>query len=157
MKFNLRLLLSQISLLALVSLAAVSSALAAGSARVADDRGEIRSEQECKVDLRYRGPRNARYAISGSRSEGTLALKRIAGLLNAGASPLRHRDSLGILRYSEVTSAEVALRVMEQKWMGVGACEGLVRALLVDVCTYDNQNAACETQCRFDGTEGFCP
>jgi hypothetical protein len=140
-----------------LALALASDALAAGAGRISDDRGEISSEQACKVDLRYRGPRNARYAISGSRSDGTLALKRIAGLLNAGASPLRHRDSLGILRYNEVTSAEVALRVMEQKWVGVGGCEGLIRALLVEVCTYDTQNAACETQCRFDGNEGFCP
>jgi hypothetical protein len=134
-----------------------SQAGAAGAGRMSDDRGEISSEQECRVDLRYRGPRNARYAVSGSRREGTPALKRIAGLLEAGASPLRHRDSLGILRYNEVTSAQVSPRVMEQKWVGVGGCEGLIRALLVDVCTYDTQNAACETQCRFDGNEGFCP
>lgn len=133
------------------------SALAAASARVSGGREVIRSEQECKVDLRYRGARDAHYTVSGSRLEGTAALKRIAVLLEAGAAPLRHRDALEIVRYNEVSSTQVAPRVMEQRWVGVGGCEGLVRALLVEVCTYDSSHSACETQCRFDGNEGFCP
>lgn len=140
-----------------VGISGASPAQAAGHARVSPQISAQISAHECSVDLRYRGPRDARYFVSGSRLEGAPAQKRVESWLNAGAAPIQHQDSLGIVRYREVSSAKVAPRVMEQKWVGVGGCEGLVRALLVEVCTYDAANSACETQCRFDGNEGFCP
>ena len=112
----------------------------------------IPSMKDCTIDLYKSNPWQSTYTVEESRVIGIKAVEAIQQLKLNRASINTQVDLLNVPRYDVITKKVL----LDKRGVDPKACEGVLSALKVTICTQDAAVAACETRCEFKWVGADC-
>ncbi|WP_408096268.1 hypothetical protein ACJVC5_14610 [Peredibacter sp. HCB2-198] len=112
----------------------------------------IPSMKDCTLALYKANPWQSVYTVEDSRVTGPEAAEVVRTLRLNRASINTQVDLLNVPRYDVITKKIL----LDKRGVDPKACEGVLSALKVTICTEDASIAACETRCEFKWVGADC-